>query len=56
MVSHWATLHGKVDDERHDAVLSKLRQQATDAAAWRDKCLLYFQQFSQRPLTIEGVR
>ena len=30
--------------------LAKLRQQAEDAAAWRDKCLRYFQTFSQRPL------
>ena len=31
--------------ERHAAVAAKLRQQATDAAAWRDKCLAYFAQF-----------
>ena len=46
----WATLRGKVDDERFDAVATKLRQQVRDAAAWRDKCLRYFQQFSQRPI------
>ena len=33
---------GKVDDERYRAVLAKLRRQADDAAAWRDKCLRYF--------------
>ena len=33
-----------------EAVLAKLGRQAADAAAWRDKCLLYFQQFSKRPL------
>jgi alpha-glucuronidase len=49
MVTTWESLRGKVDDERHQAVLSKLRTQASDAAAWRDKCLRYFQQFSQRP-------
>jgi alpha-glucuronidase len=27
-----------------------LRQQTADAAAWRDKILRYFQQFSKRPL------
>jgi alpha-glucuronidase len=37
-------------DERHAAVLAKLRTQAVDAAAWRDKCLRYFQQFSGRPM------
>jgi alpha-glucuronidase len=46
----WSALLGKVDDERHRAVLAKLQQQAADAAAWRDKCLRYFQTFSKRPL------
>ena len=46
----WATLRGRVDAERFDAVAAKLRQQVQDAAAWRDKCLRYFQQFSKRPL------
>jgi alpha-glucuronidase len=44
----WATLRGKVDPERFDAVAARLRQQADEAAAWRDKCLRYFQQFSNR--------
>jgi alpha-glucuronidase len=48
--SSWTALRGKVDDERHRAVLAKLHQQAADAAAWRDKCLRYFQTFSKRPL------
>ena len=46
----WTTLEGKVDAERFTAVAVKLRQQAQEAAAWRDKCLRYFQQFSKRPL------
>ena len=50
MELRWTTLRGKVDDERYEAVLGKLRQQAADAAAWRNKTLRYFQQFSQRPL------
>jgi alpha-glucuronidase len=50
--SRWQALAGKVDPERHAAVLAKLHQQAEDAAAWRDKCLRYFQQFSKRPLTV----
>ena len=49
-VARWETLEGKVDDARYAAVLAKLQQQATDAAAWRDKCLTYFQQFSKRPI------
>ena len=55
MVKTWESLRGKVDDERHAAVLAKLRTQALDAAAWRDKCLRYFAQFSGRPLT-DGPR
>ena len=50
MEGRWTTLRGKVDDERFQAVLGKLRQQTADAAAWRDKILRYFQQFSKRPL------
>jgi alpha-glucuronidase len=50
MESRWSALRGQVDDERHQAVLGKLHQQAADAAAWRDKNLRYFQQFSRRPL------
>ena len=50
MLSRWQTLRGQVDDERYRAVLEKLQRQAEDAAAWRDKCLKYFQQFSKRPL------
>jgi alpha-glucuronidase len=48
--SRWKTLRGKVDEERFLAVAAKLRQQSEDAAAWRDKCLRYFQGFSKRPL------
>jgi alpha-glucuronidase len=48
----WKTLRGKVDDERFEAVAAKLRQQVEDAAAWRDKCLRYFQGFSKRPLPV----
>jgi alpha-glucuronidase len=47
----WRSLEGKVDPERHRAVLAKLARQARDAAAWRDKCLEYFAQFSGKPVT-----
>ena len=47
----WTALAGKVDDDRHRAVLARLRQQAEAADAWRDKCLRYFQAFSKRPLS-----
>ena len=54
MEAQWAALRGKVDEERHQAVLAKLGRQAADAAAWRDKILRYFQQFSKRPLADEA--
>jgi alpha-glucuronidase len=43
----WQALAGRVDDERHRAVSAKLRQQATDAAAWRDTCVGYFRHFAE---------
>ncbi len=50
MVTRWESLRGKVDDERFEAVLKKLRVQAAEASAWGDKTLRYFQQFSGKPL------
>ena len=41
--ARWVTLRGTVDEERYQAVLSKLRRQSAEAAAWRDKCVAYFQ-------------
>jgi alpha-glucuronidase len=51
MVARWQSLRGQVDDARFHAVLARLQRQADDAAAWRDQCLKYFQQFSGRPIT-----
>jgi alpha-glucuronidase len=51
MVTQWETLRGKIDEPRYLAVLERLRRQAADAAVWRDKCLKYFQGFSQLPLS-----
>jgi alpha-glucuronidase len=45
----WATLQGKIDAERFTHVQQRLARQELDARDWRDACLLYFQQFSQRP-------
>jgi alpha-glucuronidase len=41
--TRWTRLRGKVDEERYQAVLVKLHRQTQDAAAWRDKCVRYFQ-------------
>jgi alpha-glucuronidase len=48
--ARWMALAGRVDQERFVAVAAKLDIQAGEARAWRDKCLRYFRQFSQRPL------
>jgi alpha-glucuronidase len=50
MKTQWESLKGKVDDERWKAVEAKLDVQVKDAAAWRDKCLKYFQTFSKKPI------
>jgi alpha-glucuronidase len=44
--TRWTSLAGKIDAERYEAVLAKLRQQVSDAEAWRDKCVRYFQQYT----------
>jgi len=50
METRWTTLQGRIDAERYEAVRAKLHQQAEDAAAWREKCLRYFQQFSKKDI------
>ncbi|MBT1688976.1 alpha-glucuronidase family glycosyl hydrolase [Dawidia soli] len=50
MQAQWKTVHRKVDDAVHAHVTSLLAIQYNEAAWWRDACLLYFQQFSKRPL------
>ena len=56
MEKTWSALKGSVDDERHAAVAAKLQKQTADAAAWRDKCLAYFAQFSKQPTTVPQAR
>ena len=48
--AQWKTLEGRVDEERYRAVLAKLGRQASDAAAWRDHCVGFFQGLNHRPL------
>ena len=45
----WESLRGKVDAERHAAVLAKLHQQAVEAAQWRDKIVAYFRSRREGP-------
>jgi alpha-glucuronidase len=46
----WDSLAGLVDAERFAHVRALLGQQEKDACAWRDACILYFQQFSKLPI------
>jgi len=54
MQSTWASLSGTIDNERYNDVSEYLAIQEDEAEWWRDACLLYFQQFSKRPLP-DGV-
>ena len=44
----WKSLSGAIDARRHREVAERLAIQTADAAAWRDKILGYFQQFSRK--------
>ncbi|MDQ5979407.1 MAG: alpha-glucuronidase [Verrucomicrobiota bacterium] len=46
----WDSLKGRIDDARFTHVAQRLARQEKEAVNWRDACLLYFQQFSKRPL------
>jgi Alpha-glucuronidase len=46
----WNQLQKFVDQQRFEAIKAKLSIQEKDAIWWKDACLLYFQEFSKRPL------
>ncbi len=46
----WDQIQPYVDSTRFTQVQSKLRSQCTNAQIWKDACLLYFQQFSHKPI------
>lgn len=52
----WDTLEEHVDKARFSHVQSKLRIQSRDAVWWKDACLLYFQQFSKKPIPYDIER
>jgi len=52
----WDMIEPYTDHERFIAVQSKLRKQCRDAQIWKDACLLYFQQFSHRPIPFDIER
>jgi alpha-glucuronidase len=49
----WDKVEKYVDADRFIRVQSKLRHQRRDAQIWNDACVLYFQQFSKRPIPYE---
>jgi alpha-glucuronidase len=53
MKGSWKGLEGKLDEERFNQVSSLLTIQQKEARWWRNACLLYFQQYSQRPFPEE---
>ena len=50
MRKRWAALHGAIDQERFAETEAFLKIQEQEAVWWRDACVLYFQQFSRRPI------
>ena len=46
----WDKTKPYVDDQRFTEVQQKLRKQCINAQKWKDAVLLYFQQFSRRPI------
>jgi alpha-glucuronidase len=52
----WDRLEPYVDKQRFAEVQSKLRRHCRDAQIWKDACLLYFQQFSRRPIPFDTER
>ena len=52
----WDKVEPYVDHERFSHVQSKLRSQCSNAQVWKDACLLYFQQFSRKPIPYDIER
>jgi alpha-glucuronidase len=52
----WDKTESYVDKERFTLVQSKLRTQSINAQLWKDGCLLYFQQFSRKPIPYDLER
>ncbi|WP_321479806.1 alpha-glucuronidase [uncultured Bacteroides sp.] len=52
----WDMVKPFVDKARFDDVQRRLKIQTRDAVWWKDACLLYFQQFSRRPIPCDIER
>jgi alpha-glucuronidase len=46
----WESMKGKIDEDRFNYVTQLFKQQHLEAKWWRNGCVLYFQQYSKRPL------
>ncbi len=53
MLNKWQTLKPSIDQGRFEHVESFLKIQAKEAIWWRNACVLYFQQFSGKPIAEE---
>lgn len=52
----WDKAEPYVDAEQFTMVQRKLREQSVNAQLWKDACLLYFQQFSKKPIPYDIER
>ncbi|MBN2213262.1 MAG: alpha-glucuronidase [Bacteroidales bacterium] len=52
----WDRAEPYIDHRRFTEVQSKLREQCRNAQIWKDACLLYFQQFSRKPVPYDMER
>lgn len=52
----WDEVKPYVDQQRFAQVQRKLRSQSINAQVWKDGCLLYFQQFSHKPIPFDIER
>ena len=50
MIREWSSLEEKIDDERFEHVFTFLKIQKKEAVWWRNSCLLYFKEFSGKPI------
>ncbi|MBR07228.1 MAG: alpha-glucuronidase [Rickettsiales bacterium] len=53
MQKKWSSLQSDIDAERFQSVTMLLKIQEEEAIWWKDACLLYFQQYAQRPFPKE---
>lgn len=50
MENIWASLEGKIDQERFDHTRTLLKMQENEARWWRDACVLFFGKYSEKPI------